>query len=855
MGVRECLMEAVGAGELTPQEAGDLADRFDELHGQLRMALGDDAAAGAAKARLEAELRAEAIERRRLLALTEAARGRLALHLQSHRNLAGEPDVFDAVLNLMEHYGLGGTSSIAGRTKAIVGLAHGRLADVMSTFRRSAVAGRRMNRPAMRDLVAEVLGEPTGKPEVAAMAGAVAEVLEDLRQRFNAAGGAIGRLERYLPQHHDPRALLKAGREEWKRFITPRLDMGRMRDPLTGEALTPARLEQTLEAAFDAVTTDGWSRVVPSGQARGRGALAGQRAEHRFLQFRSADDWLAYDREFGHGDPMKAIFGHINGMARDIAALEILGPNPSATKEWLKQIVTTEAAKAMAGRPSLYDAGGKAAESTRDRLNYLGWRIDAVFEYVRGRRTVSDQLATGFGTVRNLVTSAVLGSASVLAASTDPFLDAFARRIAGLPVTSSLTAATKIFSRSTREAAVRSGVILDDFLNIMGDEARWAGTLGGSTWSQWLADRTMTWSGLQPLTQARRHVFAREFEGAMADQAATPWDGLDPRLQRTMAGFGLDRTAWNVIRATPAHPSGPGVAGMIRPIDVAALADGPALPGVQKLLGIDATDAAAAEAQAREGARRIAEQYLEMILAWTERAVPSGTARARSFATGNYARGTWQNELIEGGLQFKSFLLSFTTLQLQAVAMEGGWRSARGAGYAAGMMISLTLGGALAMQLRHIINGRDPQPVDDPRFWLQAAQTGGGVGLLGDFLFADVNRFGHSIGEQIVGPQVTAAWDLGKLTFGNMQELALGADTRAGREAVNFAGRYTPVLSSLWYMRAAYRHTVLDQLQRLLDPEAERAFRAEASRLKSERNQTRFWRRGDALPSRLPMAQ
>ena len=55
---------------------------------------------------------------------------------------------------------------------------------------------------------------------------------------------------------------------------------------------------------------------------------------------------------------------------------------------------------------------------------------------------------------------------------------------------------------------MRSGIMMDDFLHIMGDEARYAGTLGGSEWSKWLADRTVTLNGLAPMTQARRHVFA-----------------------------------------------------------------------------------------------------------------------------------------------------------------------------------------------------------------------------------------------------------------------------------------------------------------------------------------------------------
>lgn len=853
MGFRDCLISAVEQGAITREEAEALAARFDDDYAQLRLSLGDEAAAAAARAKLEKELRAEGFEQRRRVLLTDAAQDRVAEYLSEFRNVKGKADVFEGVLNLIEHYGYAGTSSIAGRAKAIVSLAHGEMADVLETFRRSRVTGQRFNRPLFDDVVRETLGEATGKPEVKSMADAIAGTFETLRQRFNAAGGAIGKIEGgYLPQDHNARALLKAGREAWKDYIRPKLDSERMRDPLTGEALTPARLEQSLDAAFDAITTDGWSKRQPQAVPFGRGALAGQRAEHRFLIFKSADDWLAYNKDFGTGDPVRSVFSHVNGMARDIAAMEVLGPNPNATMEWLKQIVQTEAAKAIHGRPSLYDASSKSGAAIADKLDYLPWRIDSVFQYVRGRAVVSNQTASGFGNVRNVLTSAFLGSASVLAATGDPFLDMAARYLTGLPVVKALGGIAHAFTGATKMDVVRSGVIMDDFLHIMGDEARYAGQLGGSEWSRWLADRTINLSGLEPITQARKHVFAREFEATLADTAAAGWDALNPYLRRTMQGYGIDRTAWDVMRATEPHSATPGAAGMLRPIDVAGLAEGPALPKVQQLLGIDSTDAALAAEQTRAGVRRIAEQYLEMILGQTERAVPSGTARARSFVTGPAPRGSVFGEILESGLLFKSFALSFTTLQLQALAQEGGLRSARGAAYASALAIGMTLGGALALQLKNIANGKDLQPMDDPKFWLQALATGGGFGIAGDFLFADVNRQGHSLGEQMAGPTIGLASDLLKLTAGNVQQATQGKKTNAAREAVNFAGRYTPVLSSLFYTRAAYRRIFLDQLQYQLDPEAHQNFRQQEQRLRRETHQQFFWPPGQLAPTRPP---
>lgn len=856
MAFRDCLLSAVEQGAISREEADRLQAHFDEEFAQARMSLGDEAASAAARGRMEKALRAEAIENRRVVLLQDAAQDRIAGYLAGFRNIKGRPDVFAGAINLLENFGYAGTSSVAGRSKAIVALAHGQMADVLSVFRRSWATGGRFNRPLLADVVREMLGEASGQPQAKVMAEAVGSVFETLRQRFNAAGGAIGKIEGgYLPQYHDPKALLSAGREAWKDFVRPRLDREKMRDPLTGDALTDARLDQVLDASFDAVVADGWATRKPQAISFGRGALASQRAEHRFLHFKNADAWLEYNASFGKGDPVKAIFEHVNGMARDIATMEVLGPNPGATVEWIKQLVQHEAGKALAGKPSLYDMGNRKAAAALAAMNYAPWRIDSLYQYVRGRQVVSGQVATGFGNVRNVLTSAFLGSAAVTAAWSDPVIDRAVRSISGLPAAKGLWAIVDGMKRGTREQAVRSGLILDDFLHVLGDEARFVGQLGGSEWSRWLADRTVQLSGLEPITQARRHVFGLDFQATVADAAASGWDDLstaNPYLRRTMEGYGLDRTAWDVIRATEAFAPNGG-AGFIRPADVAALAGGPALPKVQKLLGIDAGDAAVARDQTAAGVRRIAEQYLEMILGQTERAVPTGTARARSFVTGAAPRGTAFGEILESGLQFKSFALSFMTLQWQAIQAEVHAHGlARGASYAASFIVPLTLGGAVAFQLKNMATGKDPMPMDDPRFWLQAAQTGGGFGLFGDFLFADVNRFGQPFAATLAGPIGGAIDDATRFSLGNIRQALQGKKTNAGREAVNLLGRYVPVVSSLWYTRAAYRRVLLDQLQYLADPEAHKAFREQEKKMHRETGQDFFWRPGHTAPDRPP---
>lgn len=832
-GFNDCIRSAQRQGMLSEDEADSLIERYEE-HRSARAAAGEKDPDAAAKTGLMADVEAAAARKRAVAEGSSVMAGKIRSYFETFRDLNGKVNVFEAAINLLEHFGAGaGTSSIAGRTKSYIGLAHGMLNEQLSTFRRSRLTGQRFNRPKMDDVVREALGETTGSAEAKGMANALGETFEFFRERFNKAAGfeAIGKLEGgYMPQFHNPIALLKAGFDEWRGVMLRSLDINRMRDPMTGGTLSPARLDEALKSTYDRVVTGGWDKREPSMVPFGKGAVANQHSEHRFYHFKDADTWLEYDKNFGHGDTIKAIHQHINRMARDIAAMDVLGPNPNAMMNWIKQVVTSEAGKARTGQPSLYTGLGQYVPSDKAAA-YSDWRLDAMYGFLRGRATVSDKVSAGFGTVRNVLTSAQLGGASVLAATTDPLFDTAARYMAGLPMTKALGGiAHAIKSNSTREQAVRSGLILDDFLHIVGDEARIAGAQGGSEESKWLAERTVQLSGLEPITQARKHVFGLDFQGTVADFSHLNWQELgdgsrkNRYLRRALESYGITAKDWNSIRGTEQFRPNGG-AGFIQPADV---------KNVDTKL-----------------------KYLEMILGETERAVPTSTIRSKTIFTGTSPRGSWINEIVESGLQYKSFALSVTTLQLQAIKQELHQGAARGAGYAMSLLTAVTLGGALAMQIKNIIAGKDVQPMDwttgqGIKFWIQAAQTGGGFGIAGDYLFADVNRYGGGPIATAAGPTAGLVEDILKLTGRSWQKPLEGDKTHLGREALKTAGKYVPVISTLPYTRAAYQRMLLDQLQFAVDPEAHKYFNAEKQRLRRSTGNEYFWPPGQSAPARGP---
>ena len=56
----------------------------------------------------------------------------------------------------------------------------------------------------------------------------------------------------------------------------------------------------------------------------------------------------------------------------------------------------------------------------------------------------------------------------------------------------------------------------------------------------------------------------------------------------------------------------------------------------------------------------------------------------------------------------------------------------------------------------------------------------------------------------------------------------------------------------MWYWRLAYERVVLDQLQYLVDPKANKAFKAKQQWWKRETGQEFFWEPGQTAPQRGP---
>ncbi len=692
------------------------------------------------------------------------------------------------------------------------------------------VAGSVRKRASFERMILEAHGQNTGDKVAKDLAAALDEAQEFLRQEFNAHGGNIGKLKnRGLPHAHDENQLRRAGFETWREDIEAMLDWTQIENMATGRPFAtqaghvPARAEteQFLRDVFEGITTRGWDERDPKFATHGQ-ALYNQRAEHRVLHFKP-ESWLAYNRRYGTGDPFSAMIGGLHGLAKDVAMMRVLGPNPQMGLEYAIQVAQKRTATLAAG-------GGRRAARMENAVDVAGKRTRAMLDLFSGASNVPEDAAwaTFLSGTRATLTATQLGSAT-LSAVTDQVTIAAAAKVAGMGATDPVRQTVALMaSKSTRESASRMGFIMDSLADAGGNYSRFMGQTMATGIPQRLSGITMRASGLTMLTDMERVGFKMAYAGFLAENAHLGFRDINPGLRRTFEARGITPADWDALRDP---------AGMHR--------DGSGNTWIAPGYWLEHQTALP-----RREAIGLSTRLNMAMLEIQEMAIPSASLEGRARVLMGTAPGSIGGEILRSTLMYKSFALSLMMNQYrQFLALPTPMSKVQ---YAAGMSALLILFGAVAVQLKELAKGRDPRPMDEKKFWAAALFQGGGLGIFGDFFAAETSRAGGGLAETVAGPVAGFASAVINPIASNASRAFAGQDTLLGRDAANFVRYNTPVLSSLWYERLAYDRLVADTLQRFLDPEAETLWRQQERRRERDYGTATFWERGTVLPDRAP---
>lgn len=813
MSLGTCIPDLLAQGRISQAQA----DEMDRLFGTYKRhyareapSAADDLASHAALAALERQ-KTETL-RRRLLQVKAQRQAWLAM--QTYGTGAGglkvlDPDrpanLAEAAQALLARRELAPYRNVEHLQRAIRARAHGTTRGILQTHSRDLL-GRVRDRAGTEDLLREARGENTGNVAARELAQAWKEIAEYLRRRANAAGASIGKIEDWgVPQAWNSQAVGDAGFETWFGEVGPLIDRARMVDRDSGAPLDDDAFRDLMADIFETIRTDGWASRQPG--ARGKGALAKRIGQERILHFKDADGWLAVAGKYGTTDGVfDAMMKHIDMMSRDIALMEILGPDPAGTIKFIGDAI--EKAAALDGRAAHRDAAYQGRK-----------QLERLFETASGTnsRPENAALAKFGGAMRSWQVTTKLGSAAVSSVS-DLATQAIARKFNGLPVLQGLDTQLRLLNPANvedRALAMRMMLGAEEASQMAAGQARLTGEELSGEVARRLAETTLRISGLNAWTQSGRWSFGWDFWSAASSWRGRSFSQLEEPFRNMFLRHGLNEQHWEAIRAAPLHSE-------------------------------RGTDWVLPENIAQQG---IADDIVQMVLREMDMAVPVAGLDVRATMDGFAPKGTVLGEIIRTGFQFKSFPVTIMLQQYRRMmALSSGWDRL---GYAVQVSIGTTLMGAVALQAKAIAKGETMRPMydqDDPaasaQFWGAALLQGGGLGIFGDFLSSSTNTYGQSFSDALKGPAFQTADNIAALVIGQPSAAMRGDNTNPGRAAIRLIKSETPVIGSLWYTRLLYERLLLDTLQEQVDPKAQHAFR-ERIRRADERGGGFYWEPGD----------
>ncbi|HSX88859.1 MAG TPA: hypothetical protein VLG17_12790, partial [Pseudomonas sp.] len=345
-------------------------------------------------------------------------------------------------------------------------------------------------------------------------------------------------------------------------------------------------------------------------------------------------------------------------------------------------------------------------------------------------------------------------------------------------------------------------------------------------------------NGLTWWTDTMRSTAALMMSHHLAYNRALSWDKMNPDLQRTLELFDFDAGRWDLVRNTATKEADGREYMTTQGVDAIPDADIDAY-----LLSKGRTSNPTAIGELREELRGQLRSYI------TDRAsyaVIEPDARTRAIMRRGTQPGTIPGELLRFIGQFKAFPIAVLQKSVGRELYGRGYTpSAYGAGIGRELMQSLrngngeklglaqlmlwtTIFGYGAMSAKDLLKGREPRSAEDPKTWIAAMLQGGALGIYGDFLFGESNRFGGGLTSSLAGPtlgMIDGAYDL----YARARERD---DTAAA--ALRFGLQQTPFMN-LFYTRAAADYLFLYSVQEAVNPGA---LRRMERRIEKENGQT-----------------
>lgn len=639
----------------------------------------------------------------------------------------------------------------------------------------------------------------------------IAEIItkwqESARLDANKAGAWIRKMPGYIArQGHDMMKIRAAGFAAWRDAILPKLDKATFEGVADQDAFLRSVYDGLASGVHLASEKPDWMKGFKGSQNVARRA-----SQERVLHFLDGRSWYEYNREFGVGSVREAIYGGLEASARNTGLMRILGTNPENMVNYLADTISAD----LKGNEKALAAFNDARRST----------IKNEMAEVTGQTNIPGSSALArFGSTTRAVDSMLKLGGAMISSFNDLASNALELRYQGKNFMSALT--ESIQGRLKRYSTEEQKEILSSlgvYADSMRDEIlqRFSGdvTLPGKVAR--LQRQFFRLNGLNWWTDASRNTTATMTSHWLAGNAKSPHATLNPDLKRALDLHGIGEPEWNIYRTMDMKGSEGRT--FMTPDGIDSVPDDVIAKYVADK-NVTVNDRSIANARSELGDKLRGYILDRVMVAMTE-----PTARTRALMKRGTQPGTVQGELIRFIGQYKSFTASFMQQALGREVFGRGytpaplgqsrWGSVSNALFKSGkgemvglaqVALWMTFFGYLSMQTKLMLKGQTPRPADAKTF-LAAAAQGGGLGIFGDFLFGEANRFGNGPITSLAGPVAGSADQLVTLF-----QKARSGDAKAG-DFFRFTVDHTPFINLFW-SRPILNYLFLNQLQESLSP-------------------------------------
>jgi hypothetical protein len=663
-------------------------------------------------------------------------------------------------------------------------------------------------------------GKPgiSGSKHALAMAEAVHAAFERARTGLNRAGAWIGKYDGYIARtSHDMDKIRRATFDVWRDHVEPRLDE-RTFEALGSEAGDAASRTRFLQNIYDALKSG-----VHMGEAgytgfkdpafKGPGNLAKRLSKGRVLHWRDADAWMDYAEKFGRGNLAENVTAALEHAARHTGLLREFGTNPRAELEADIQHLKETQRQDL----DLVDRLFNWTKPLHNRMDELDGTANMPRNLLWARRGAA---------VRALQSLSSLGGV-LLSAIGDVPLKASELKYQGIGFLEAYTDGFVALARGRGKSAETRAVMDDLRAGFEGMRGNIAGRFDANdTLPGTLAKAQnvfFKWNGLTYWTDAQRDGAMFLMARHLGRLQETGWPALPERNRGMLEQYGIDETAWELLRGAEWKQ-----------------ADGRRYLTPKAVDGIDDAKIRAAAGDKIDVEAWRENLALKLHSYFSDRAdiaILNPGARERAMLRQGTQAGTPEGEALRFVTQFKAFPVAVIS-RVWGRELYGGQG---GFGQVAGivhLMAASTLFGYAAMTAKDLWKGREPRDPNELKTWGAALVQGGGLGIYGDFIFGEYSRFGRSVVETLAGPtssDVAALFEI----FNRMKK---GDDVAA--MTFKFGLDNTP-FANLFYTRIALDWLFIYQIQEALNPGF---LRRMEKRIQTENNQQFMLRPSDAIP-------